>query len=170
MKIFKILKISDLFTFANAASGMVSIICSIRQNFTLAAVFLLVAVLMDFLDGKVARIFSKPHDFGKELDSLADAVSFGAAAAIFGFMFLETTSLNTILSMIILPFFVLCGIARLAKFNVTKIKGYEGMPITINGIIVPVIYFAGLPAYYYPYVYLLSGFLMISAIKIKKII
>ena len=170
MKMFKHIWVPDLFTFANCASGVVSIFCSIRQDFALAAVFLLIAVLMDFLDGKVARFLSKTHDFGKELDSLADAISFGIAPAIFGFIFLESASANSILSYIAFVFLVLCGIARLARFNVTKIEGYEGMPITFNGVIVPIIYFASVPAAAYPYIYLVSGFLMISAIKIKKII
>jgi len=170
MKIFRLFKPQDLFTFANAAFGMISIVCSIRQYLDLAAIFLLIAVLMDFLDGKVARFFKRAHAFGKELDSLADAVSFGVAAAAFGFMFMETNSANSILSISILIFFVLCGIARLARFNVTKITGYEGIPITMNGIIVPVIYFVNLPAVYYPIIYLISGILMISAIKVKKIV
>lgn len=170
MKIFRHLGVPDLFTFGNCASGVISILFSIRQDFTIAAIFILIAVLMDFLDGKVARFFSRTHDFGKELDSLADAVSFGVAPAVFGFIFLESSSANWILSYIAFVFLVLCGIARLARFNVTKIDGYEGMPITMNGIIVPIIYFASVPAAAYPYAYIVSGFLMISAIRIKKII
>lgn len=169
--IFRLLEIQDLFTFGNAACGMLSIFFSMRGDFRVAAMLLLAAVVMDYLDGKVARLVTKkPHPFGRELDSLADAVSFGAASAVFGFSYLDASSANSTLSYIAFTFFLLCGIARLARFNITKIEGYEGMPITINGLIIPVIYFAGLCRCYYPYAYLLSALLMISSIRIKKII
>ena len=171
MKIFRLFMPQDFFTFANAAFGVLAAVFAIRQEFTLAAIFLLAAVLMDFLDGKVARLFNKTHPYGKELDSLADAVSFGLAAAIFGYMYLEAYSTNNIFTIAVFVLFVLCGIARLARFNILKIKGYYlGIPITTNGVIIPIIYFIGLGAWIYPYIYLLSSILMISSFKVKKII
>lgn len=171
MQIFKLFKPQDIFTFGNAACGAVSAVFSIRGEFKIAAILLLAAVLLDFLDGKVARLFNRPHPYGKELDSLADAVSFGFASAIFGYCLLEANSINRPFYTAVLVFFVLCGIARLARFNILNLKGYYlGIPITMNGLIFPIIYFAGLPLIYFPLVYALSGVLMISSFKVKKII
>jgi CDP-diacylglycerol---serine O-phosphatidyltransferase len=69
----------------------------------------------------------------------------------------------------VLVLFVLCGILRLARFNVVNLSGeYIGMPITWNGLLVPLIYGVGLPARYYGVVFGLSALLMISPLKIKK--
>lgn len=174
MKLFRIFKLfmpQDIFTFGNAACGVVSAFFAIRHEFRAAAILLLIAVLMDFLDGKVARLFKKSHPYGKELDSLADAVSFGLSAAIFGYSYIEANSANNIFTIAVFVFFVMCGIARLARFNILNVKGYfVGVPITMNGLMVPIIYFSGINAGFYPYIYLLSGILMISSVKVKKIV
>ena len=171
MRIYGFFRPQDLFTFGNAACGVVSAIFSIRGEFRIAAILLVAAVVMDFLDGKVARLFKGAHPYGKELDSLSDAISFGFASALFGYCFLEANSSNRPVFIVVLVFFVLCGIARLARFNITNLKGYyQGMPITMNGLIIPAIYFAGLPAEWYPLVYALSGVLMISSFRVKKIV
>jgi CDP-diacylglycerol--serine O-phosphatidyltransferase len=71
----------------------------------------------------------------------------------------------------VLVIFVLCGILRLARFNVVNLKGeYIGMPITMNGLIVPLIYFTMLPTRYYAMVFSLSAGLMISPWRIKKLL
>jgi len=67
--------------------------------------------------------------------------------------------------------FALCGILRLARFNVAPVKGgYEGVPIPIPSIFISIYYFANLPTEYLPYLYLMFAILMISSIKIKKAI
>ena len=89
MKIKEILKLADFFTIGNLIFGVLSIFYAILGLFTYAAIFLLIAVLFDFLDGKIARMSKKATEqgkqFGKQLDSLADIVSFGVAPAVFGF-------------------------------------------------------------------------------------
>ncbi|MFO8016026.1 MAG: CDP-diacylglycerol--serine O-phosphatidyltransferase [Candidatus Woesearchaeota archaeon] len=170
IRIHKILKVQDIFTFLNAAFGVIAIILAMQEKFTYSAIMILAAVVMDFMDGKVARMTkSGPHAFGKELDSLADSTSFGVASAVFGFMYLSAASANSLFSIIALTVFVLCGIGRLARFNITEVKGFEGMPITMNGIVIPAIYFAGVPAHIFPYIYILSALLMISSIRFRKI-
>ncbi|KAG4303907.1 hypothetical protein PORY_002696 [Pneumocystis oryctolagi] len=89
----------------------------------------------DFLDGKIARWRKKSSLMGKELDSLADLVSFGVAPSAFAF----ALGIRTLIDTIILSFFVLCGISRLARFNISvdslpkdkhgKLKYFEGTPI-----------------------------------------
>ena len=158
------MKLADYFTMGNFIAGMISIFFSIQGMFIQAAVFMMVAVLFDFLDGKIARMLKQTDEFGKELDSLADLTSFGIAPAVFGF----AQGLDGV-SAIVLVFFAASGMFRLARFNVTKVKGFEGVPITTNGIIFPLIFLIfGIFHRYILVVYLLMGILMISKIKIKK--
>ncbi|PIN70549.1 CDP-diacylglycerol--serine O-phosphatidyltransferase [Candidatus Woesearchaeota archaeon CG11_big_fil_rev_8_21_14_0_20_43_8] len=165
MKILKDISLADVVTSGNLISGLISIFLAINGRFTWAAIMMLIAVIFDFLDGKVARYLNVCDDFGKELDSLADVVSFGVAPAIFAFC----RGFNDPISTAILIFFVVCGMLRLARFNVTKLKHYIGIPITLNGIMFPLLFFAklGTPTIV---VYLVSAFLMISDIRLKKII
>ncbi|MBD3312853.1 CDP-diacylglycerol--serine O-phosphatidyltransferase [Candidatus Woesearchaeota archaeon] len=173
MNLRKDIAVSDVFTLLNASFGMLSIFYAIRGEYFSAVVFMITAVIFDYLDGKIARKLNKTHEFGKELDSLADIISFGAAPAVFGYVYAGQAlqgMWETVLavSCIIL---VVCGALRLARFNITKAKGvYQGMPITLNGIIFPILYFAMLPAEYYFIVFLCSAGLMISPFRIKKIL
>ena len=100
-----------------------------------------VALLFDFADGRVARRRGEHSPFGQELDSLADTVSFGVAPAALGY----GLGLRGGLDIIILIFFVACGISRLARYNVTasqlsddsgKVKYFEGTPIPSSLVLV----------------------------------
>ncbi|HLG24462.1 MAG TPA: CDP-diacylglycerol--serine O-phosphatidyltransferase [Candidatus Nanoarchaeia archaeon] len=173
-RITRLLKLADFFTLASVALGMISIVLAIGNRFNDAAIALLVAVVFDYLDGKVAKSMHQQNSFGKELDSLADTVAFGVAPAIFGFSLMQDASrfsnLQVSFGIIAFTIFLFCGILRLARYNIMDFKGaYQGMPITLNGIIIPIAYFAKVPLGYYPYIFLALGILMISAIKIKKI-
>jgi CDP-diacylglycerol--serine O-phosphatidyltransferase len=166
IKLSSMIKLPDYITLMNVAAGLFSVIFTINGQYSMAMIMLLVAVVADYFDGKVARAIKREGDFGKELDSLADTVSFGVAPTIFAFTIVPSTPLSTIAFTI----FLFCGILRLARFNVTEFSGtYEGMPITTNGLLIPVIHFAGVPLMYYPYIYLVLGILMVSSISLKKI-
>jgi CDP-diacylglycerol--serine O-phosphatidyltransferase len=161
------LSIQDLFTLINAASGLLCVFFSMRGHFALAVLFLPLSVVCDYLDGKLGRWIGTPHEFGKELDSLSDVVGFGIAPAVFAYAY----AAQDVWLIPVLVLFVLCGILRLARFNVINLKGvYIGTPITLNGLIVPLIYFARLPTRYYALVFLLSAGLMISPLRIKKLV
>lgn len=179
-RIFRLLKFADVFTLLNVALGLVSIIFSISNNFDNAAVVMLIAVAFDYFDGKIAASMHQQNTFGRELDSLADTVSFGVAPAILGFSLMQFISSNKQLritfGIISLTIFLFCGILRLARYNIMNIKGvYQGMPITLNGIIIPALYFAGSRFYpivyikFFPYIYLVLGILMVSSFRIKKL-
>lgn len=172
MKLNRMMKVQDFFSLLNAAFGVLSIIFAVREWFFAAIVFMVAAVVFDYLDGFVGRKTGKAHEFGKELDSLCDMISFGVAPAVFGFVYAGSALSGAMKTLLIVSVvvFVLCGALRLARFNITKLKGvFEGMPITLNGLLIPVMYFAMLPADYYFIFYLLSGGLMISSFRIKKI-
>jgi CDP-diacylglycerol--serine O-phosphatidyltransferase len=160
------LSVQDLFTLLNAAFGLLCTFLSIRGYFALAVLCLPLSVVCDYLDGKIGRWRGTPHAFGKELDSLADVVAFGIAPAVFAYAYAVREGWLTL----VLVLFVLCGILRLARFNVVNLQGeYIGMPITMNGLMVPLIYWAGLPTRYYALVFLLSAGLMISPLRVKKV-
>jgi len=113
----------------------------------------------------MAKRLNQQNAFGRELDSLADTISFGVAPAIFGFSLIQTP-----LAIVSFAIFLFCGVLRLARYNIMNIKdSYAGMPITLNGIIIPLLFLFKLPVDFYPYVYILLGILMVSSIRFRKI-
>lgn len=173
-RIFNLLKFADAFTLLNVTLGLISIVFSINNNFNYAAFLLIIAVVFDYLDGKVAKYMNQQNTFGKELDSLADTVSFGVAPAIFGFSLMQFASnikqFQITFGIIAFAIFLFCGILRLARYNIMDLKGsFHGMPITMNGIIIPLAYFLDVPIKFYPYIYLILGILMVSSFRIKKL-
>lgn len=173
-RILNLIKFADMFTLMNVALGLVSIVFSINNNFGYAAFVLVIAVIFDYLDGKIAKTMQQQSIFGKELDSLADTVSFGVAPAIFGFSLMQfagnINQLQITFGVIAFTIFLSCGILRLARYNIMDLKGaFQGMPITVNGIIIPLVYFLNIQIKFYPYIYLVLGILMVSSIRIKKL-
>ncbi|CAH1227154.1 MULTISPECIES: CDP-diacylglycerol--serine O-phosphatidyltransferase [unclassified Paenibacillus] len=126
--------IPNLFTLGNLFLGMMAILLAINESYSLAAIMVIIAMLLDGLDGRVARALDAQSDFGKELDSLSDMVSFGAAPALIMFMvsFQDTLPM---LAWIATASFPICGAIRLARFNVRPgIPGYfTGLPIPAAG-------------------------------------
>ena len=164
-KMMRLMKFADVLTLTNVVFGIISVLFAIKGFYNTAALMLLLAVVSDYFDGKIAKIMGQQNDFGRELDSLADTVSFGVAPAIFGFTLIQTP-----LAIICFTVFLFCGILRLARYNVMNLKGaFQGMPITLNGIIIPIFYFMNTPIKFYPYVYLMLGVLMVSSLKIKRL-
>lgn len=137
------LEYADYITMMNCFCGFNSIVSTCRyimsgygsSNYAFRAMFLtFLGFFFDVFDGRVARWMNKSSLMGKELDSLADLVSFGVAPAAIGF----SLGLQTTLDVFLLTFFVLCGLLRLARFNVTaailskghdKVSHFEGLPI-----------------------------------------
>lgn len=164
-KMLRLIKFADVFTLTNVAFGIISILFAIKGWYNTAAIMLVLAAISDYFDGKLAKITGQQNNFGRELDSLADTVSFGVAPAIFGFMLIQTP-----LAVISFTIFLFCGILRLARYNIMNFKdSFQGMPITLNGIIIPLVYFLDAPIKFYPYIYLVLGVLMVSSLRIKKI-
>lgn len=179
MKIYKIINYADVVTLLNSAAGLSSIFFTLQEKFLFAAWALVIAAAFDCLDGKIARFLHEETSLGRELDSLSDVVSFGVAPAVFVFsvFFFAGTRAGSwmlVAVWILCSFFILCGALRLARFNVSyslSLKGvYEGMPITMNGILFPVLWFASAPQWLYAVAMLASSLLMVSSIRIRKII
>ncbi|PZT54846.1 CDP-diacylglycerol--serine O-phosphatidyltransferase [Paenibacillus silvae] len=126
--------IPNLFTLGNLFLGMLAILLAINEKYSLAAIMVIIAMLLDGLDGRVARALNAQSEFGKELDSLSDMVSFGAAPALIIFM-VSFQDATPILAWIATAAFPICGAIRLARFNVRPgIPGYfTGLPIPAAG-------------------------------------
>ncbi len=119
-------------TSGNLMCGVLSMMLVYHGHLTAAAWLIVVAILFDFLDGKIARMLGVSGDFGKEFDSLADIVSFGAAPALL--MYAYALHSYGLFGAMVGVIYVLCGALRLARFNLSKPMPYFlGLPITAAG-------------------------------------
>ena len=122
-----------LFTSGNLSFGVLSMIMTLHGLYTWAGVCILLAMVCDACDGRSARALGVAGDFGKELDSLSDVVSFGAASAFLIYSY-SLQSLGWIGAIPAIIYAALGGI-RLARFNLNTgvIHGYfQGMPIPVS--------------------------------------
>jgi len=140
--------LADWFTLANAACGtgaLFSIMTYLEvrdvRHIYFACGLVLAALIFDVLDGRIARWRQKTSILGRELDSLADVISFGVAPAIIAY----GCGMQGLYDRVVLAFFVVCGVSRLARYNVTaetlsegsdKVKYFEGTPIPTSILLV----------------------------------
>jgi CDP-diacylglycerol--serine O-phosphatidyltransferase len=178
---------ADLFTLANGFCGITAIFQALnfvgtgdRSHLYVAVGMIPLAIVFDFLDGRVARWRHRASPMGRELDSLADVISFGAAPAAIAY----SLGLQTRIDQFILIYFASCAISRLARYNITaeqlsdtpqgKVKYFEGTPVPLNIIPLGLTLFAFTNGNLYPVeisgiefhlmslLYLLFGSTMIS--------
>ncbi|MGE5371149.1 MAG: CDP-diacylglycerol--serine O-phosphatidyltransferase [Solirubrobacterales bacterium] len=138
--------IPNAITLLNLSLGSLSIVYTIGHDFRTAAILILLAMIMDGMDGRVARKLQVSSELGKQLDSLSDLVSFGVAPAVLVLtMVTGQTRVNPIIITTASVVFILCGAYRLARFNVLNISEYfVGLPITIAGSLVALIALASM--------------------------
>lgn len=127
--------LANLLTILSLVCGFISIILSLETHFTFASWAIILSVIFDGLDGQIARRNPLPSEFGKELDSLVDVVSFGIAPSILGYIFVYRDFYFW--ATLALFFYLFCSVMRLAKYNVTpkeKLATYfYGLPTTVSG-------------------------------------
>ncbi|OVE74718.1 CDP-diacylglycerol--serine O-phosphatidyltransferase [archaeon D22] len=134
------LKVADYLTLGNLVCGIISIHLASQGFFLYASYLILLGVVFDYLDGKVARLLNQTSELGAQLDSFADAFTFGAATAFLLYYLFPIDYFGMILIL-----FILSGVLRLSRYNITsgktkeKTKHFEGTPITLNGIIFPLL-------------------------------
>ena len=186
-------QLSDFFTIANGFCGVAALFQAMwflargeRWRLDVAAALVLVALVFDVLDGRIARWRNQASAMGRELDSLADVISFGVAPAGIAF----AAGLRSTLDQVILMYFVGCGLSRLARYNVTaealaaetgKVRHFEGTPIPTSIVPLGLLLLAfhrqslfpvavgGLTLHLVSLLFLLSGSLMISkTLKVPK--
>jgi CDP-diacylglycerol--serine O-phosphatidyltransferase len=137
----------NLFTTANVFCGFYSVIASMKEMYEIAAVTILIAVVLDGLDGKIARITHTTSKFGAEYDSLCDLVTFGVAPAImvYNWSLLSYGKWGWLGAFL----FVVCGALRLARFNVQigviDSRVFNGLPIPGGAAVVA----TGVMLFYY---------------------
>jgi CDP-diacylglycerol--serine O-phosphatidyltransferase len=169
VNIFRTIKVADVFTMGNLSCGVLAIFAASIGNFVTAVIFMIMALVMDTVDGKVAKLMRQQNLFGKQLDSLADLISFGVSPAVFYYS-LREPGIGIVL---ILTLFVVCGMLRLARYNVSEGEEFEGVPITVNGVVFPLLYFLYLfqPAtiIVWPAVFATMSVLMVSSVKVNRI-
>ena len=124
----------SLFTVGNIFCGFYAIVATMHGNFDHAAQAIGAAIILDTLDGKIARLTNSTSGFGLQLDSLADVISFGIAPSLLAFCW-GLTKLNYQLGWIAAFTFTICGAMRLARFNVQagRFKHFVGLPIPAGG-------------------------------------
>ena len=201
-KLFSMIRsfhLADWFTLGNAVCGVGSLFATINyiqdhgaEHVYYACALVLAAFVFDVLDGRVARWRHASSPLGRELDSLADVISFGVAPAVIAY----GCGMQGLWDRIVLGYFVACGVSRLARFNVTaeklsagtgKVKYFEGTPIPTSLLLVFLLWAAAaygaigsqlwggqivvLCYILHPLVLLfaLSGSLMISRLRIPKL-
>ena len=190
--------LADWFTLGNAVCGVGALFSSMSYLEThdvlhiyFACGLVLAALVFDVLDGRIARWRQKSSAMGRELDSLADVISFGVAPAVIAY----GCGMQGLYDRIVLVYFVACGVSRLARFNVTaeamsdggdKVKYFEGTPIPTSIVLVGLlslaawqgalganlwggaVRIAGFTLHPLVLLFALSGSLMISRIRIPK--
>jgi CDP-diacylglycerol--serine O-phosphatidyltransferase len=143
--------LADFVTLGNGFAGAGTILSAMQflasnevRWLWVAFVLMPLALVLDFLDGRIARWRFKSSPLGADLDSLADVISFGMAPAALAF----AVGMRAGLDIVVLLYFVACGISRLARFNVTsaelsdgtgKVKYFEGTPIPTSLALVAVL-------------------------------
>jgi len=168
--------IPNVFTFINLSCGIISILSVMDKNFAVAGAFILLAGLVDRYDGRIARFLNVSSDLGKELDSLADLVSFGVAPSILVYILFELKSIDPsgLVGCAVLLLFPICGAYRLARFNTADFDGsFTGMPITIVGCFMALFSLISLKVftsiYLAVFLMIIGSYLMVSTIKLKKV-
>ena len=190
--------LADWFTLGNAICGMGALFSMMSYIHTgevrhvyFACALVFVALVFDVVDGRVARWRQTSSAMGRELDSLADVISFGVAPAMIAY----GAGMQGFYDRIVLVYFVACGVSRLARYNVTaealseggdKVKYFEGTPIPTSVVLVMllsaaatvdalgsdlwfgVVTIAGLEFHPLVLLFAVSGSLMISRIRIPK--
>jgi CDP-diacylglycerol--serine O-phosphatidyltransferase len=191
--------LADWFTLANAVCGVGALFATMTYLQTqqvlhvyLACALVPIALVFDVLDGRIARWRQRSSAMGRELDSLADVISFGVAPAAIAY----ACGMQGLFDRIVLVFFVTCGVSRLARYNVTaeelsagsdKVAYFEGTPIPTSLVLVAVLFaaatqgalgeqlwfgvvhIAGFKLHPLVLLYAVSGSLMISRLRIPKI-
>ena len=138
--------IPNMITSGSVFCGVASLIMTYHQHVVPAAVLICFAVFFDVMDGRVARSLGGSSVFGEELDSLADAISFGVAPAFLiyaAYIGMEGGVWGAVAS----SFFALCGVLRLARFNVTHVPAgpFQGLPIPAGGLTLAAFVIAKVP-------------------------
>ena len=167
--------IPNIFTFTNLGCGVLSILSTFEHTYINACIFIIIAALVDRYDGRIARHLDVSSEIGKQLDSLADLVSFGVSPAILTYVCFNLSSIGPygILGYVLVLLFPICGAFRLARYNITDFNGvFTGVPITIAGSVMTILILIHTQTNMHPIIpilfMILLSYLMVSTVSLKK--
>ena len=174
-------------TYISLASAVVGIVQASKGNLAVAVFCIMFSGFCDMFDGIVARTKKNrtqdQKNFGIQIDSLTDVIAFGVTPAVVFYFH----GVNSTLGVVILVAYVLCGLIRLAFFNVLEtkrqanpnegacLKAFRGMPITFSAIISPIVFFIGwafpveISIWLYYIAPILMAFMFVFDVKIPKL-
>ncbi|MFC0473585.1 CDP-diacylglycerol--serine O-phosphatidyltransferase [Halalkalibacter kiskunsagensis] len=162
-------QIANALTLLNLGLGAFAIMFILQNELRLGLLFITIAALTDRLDGAAARRFNSTSEFGKQLDSLSDIISFGVAPAFL--LYQAILFVFGLPGMFVTIFFIACGAIRLARFNISESTGFfVGLPITAAGCILTLqlLLVPFIPAFYFMLITLLLAIFMISTFTVRK--
>ncbi|MBC8062031.1 MAG: CDP-diacylglycerol--serine O-phosphatidyltransferase [Clostridiaceae bacterium] len=171
--------VPNIFTFSNLGFGIMAIMMTLNAsldnpiNYRLACIFVLAAGFADRYDGRIARYLNVSSELGKELDSLADLVSFGVAPSIIVFSMYNLANFG-IMGYLVVLVFPIAGAYRLARYNCSSFDGnFVGVPITIAGTFMALYCLLTVNHFSNPilpilFIFILS-YLMVGKFKFKKV-
>lgn len=165
--------IPNLFTLLNLFFGFLSVMYSAIGDYKNAAILILIGMMLDSMDGRMARMLHVESELGKELDSLADIVTFGVAPAMMAYY--SYFSYFGIPGMAVAGLFPLFGAYRLARFNINAVKSslhyFTGVPITAGGGLLTLLtlFHGKMPSIILPIAFFVICFLMVSKVKIPSL-
>ncbi len=175
--------IPNTVTVMNIAMGLLVIFSfasknSSEHNRKIACILIFIAVILDFMDGRLARKLNAVSEIGKQLDSFADIISFGIAPMMILFSSVNFDKHFMIIVYLVSFFYVVCGVMRLARYNVGNFKEFFlGIPITIAGLIITLYFWVSLMTGFSSYMIfnwiglllaLVLGILMVSSFKVYR--
>jgi CDP-diacylglycerol---serine O-phosphatidyltransferase len=162
----------SMLTVGNIFCGYYAILATMHGHYDSAAQAIGIAIVLDMLDGRIARMTNSSSDFGLQLDSLADVISFGIAPSILAFVW-GLSTVDHQLGWIAAFTFAICGAMRLARFNIQTehFRHFVGLPIPAGGgTIAAIVFFFGDPIENPFYAILMLGTVfLLSILMVSKI-
>ncbi|MER2037530.1 MAG: CDP-diacylglycerol--serine O-phosphatidyltransferase [Solibacillus sp.] len=161
---------ANIITITNMSFGGAAIMATLNESYSYSVLLIFIAAFLDRYDGKVARKFNQESELGKQLDSMADIISFGVAPAL---LMYEMVLLDAGVTGMMMPvLFIAAGALRLARFNVMDSTGYfVGLPITAAGTLLTLSYFFinVFNQTFYLVLFPVLAVLMVSTFTLKKV-
>jgi len=165
--------IPNLFTFISLTLGLTALKFAIENKWQIAVSLVVFASFLDNIDGKIARLLKSNSNFGIELDSLSDLISFGVTPAIIVYLWSESMSIEGMWAMVI--FYAICSTSRLARFNVSshetqssskKIKYFSGIstPAAAGLTLLPLMFNFRFGVDFFINIYFIKFYLIIPSI------
>ena len=151
IKIPQLLKLKDYITLIGTSLGIIALICACigtRAIISLGFFLISISTGTDMIDGYIARKTNTVNELGRELDSLSDSLTFGIAPAVLTYQSFKTDSLFDIILIIGAICFAIGAILRLARFNISEVPGYTGVPTPISALLLTVYFYAN---YFYAF-------------------